>query len=104
MLLGGYYLEFSSFIPLFGLAARAASGAIVGSMKHIAIDDDFTKYIRSKVTEGTSALFLMTSDAVEQMKKKSPNLKSLLLTCQRKKKQTYVKHLLRNKVHQNQKS
>jgi lipoate-protein ligase A len=27
--------------------------------------EDFIKSIRSKVTEGTSALFLMTSDAVE---------------------------------------
>ena len=52
------------FIPLVGLAAGAALGAIVGSMKHVGIDEDFIKSIRSKVTEGTSALFLMTSDAV----------------------------------------
>src|SRR5208283_2692750 len=53
------------FIPLVGLAAGAALGAVVGSMKHVGIDEDFIKSIRSKVTEGTSALFLMTSDAVE---------------------------------------
>ena len=29
------------------------------------IDEGFIKSIRSKVTEGTSALFLMTGDAVE---------------------------------------
>jgi uncharacterized membrane protein len=34
-------------------------------MKHVGIDEDFIKSVRSKVTEGTSALFLMTSDAVE---------------------------------------
>jgi len=34
-------------------------------MKHMGIDEDFIQSIRSKVTEGTSALFLMTSDAVE---------------------------------------
>ena len=34
-------------------------------MKHMGIDEDFIKSIRSKVTKGTSALFLMTSDAVE---------------------------------------
>jgi uncharacterized membrane protein len=28
------------------------------------IDDDFIKRVRSQVTEGTSALFLMTSEAV----------------------------------------
>ena len=40
-------------------------GAAVGSMKHIGIEEDFMKSILNKVTEGTSALFLMTSDAVE---------------------------------------
>ena len=53
------------FIPLVGLTAGAALGAVMGSMKHMGIDEDFIKSIRSKVTEGTSALFLMTSDAVE---------------------------------------
>jgi hypothetical protein len=40
-------------------------GAAVGSMKHIGIEEDFMKSILNKVTEGTSALFLMTNDAVE---------------------------------------
>jgi nucleotide-binding universal stress UspA family protein len=34
-------------------------------MKHIGIEEDFMKSILNKVTEGTSALFLMTNDAVE---------------------------------------
>jgi vacuolar-type H+-ATPase subunit F/Vma7 len=50
---------------LFGLAAGAALGAAVGSMKHMGIEEDFIKSILNKVTEGTLALFLMTSDAVE---------------------------------------
>ena len=53
------------FIPLFGLVAGAAISALAGSMTHMGINEDFIKSIRSKVTEGTSALFLMTSDAVE---------------------------------------
>jgi len=50
---------------LVGLVAGAALGALVGSITHMGIDEDFIKSIRSKVAEGTSALFLMTSDAVE---------------------------------------
>ena len=53
------------FIPLFGLVVGATIGALAGSMTHMGINEDFIKSIRSKVTEGTSALFLMTSDAVE---------------------------------------
>ncbi|MDQ1253199.1 MAG: hypothetical protein QG646_2349 [Euryarchaeota archaeon] len=53
------------FIPIFGMVAGAAMGALAGSMTKVGIDEDFMKSVRSKVTEGTSALFLMTSDAVE---------------------------------------
>jgi uncharacterized membrane protein len=50
--------------PLFGMAIGAAFGALGGSFRDYGIDDDFVKRVRSQVTEGTSALFLMTSDAV----------------------------------------
>lgn len=53
------------FVPILGLAVGATVGALTGSMADIGIDDDFIRSIRSKVTEGTSALFLMTSDAVQ---------------------------------------
>jgi uncharacterized membrane protein len=53
------------FIPILGLVAGAAIGALAGSMAHVGISDDFIKSVRSKVTKGTSALFLMTSYAVE---------------------------------------
>lgn len=52
------------FTPLFGMAIGAAFGALGGAFRDYGIDDDFIKQIRSQVTEGTSALFLMTSDAV----------------------------------------
>ncbi|MCB0192001.1 MAG: DUF1269 domain-containing protein [Anaerolineae bacterium] len=52
------------FIPFLGMAVGAAIGALTGSFTDIGIDDDFIKSVRAKVTEGTSALFLMTSDAV----------------------------------------
>jgi len=43
----------------------AAFGALGGKMADYGIDDDFIKRTRSEVTEGTSALFLLTSDAVQ---------------------------------------
>ncbi len=52
------------FVPLFGLAIGAAMGALAGSFTDVGIDDNFIKSVRDKVTEGTSALFLMTSGAV----------------------------------------
>jgi uncharacterized membrane protein len=51
-------------MPLAGAAIGAASGAIAGSLADVGIDDDFIKSVREQVTPGTSALFLMTSDAV----------------------------------------
>jgi uncharacterized membrane protein len=50
--------------PLFGMAVGAAFGALGGSFRDYGINDDFIKRLRTEVTEGTSALFLMTSDAV----------------------------------------
>jgi uncharacterized membrane protein len=50
--------------PLFGAAVGAAFGALGGAFRDYGIDDDFIKRIRAEVIEGTSALFVMTSDAV----------------------------------------
>ena len=52
------------FIPLLGLAVGAAAGALGGSLADIGIDDDFIKQVREEVTPGTSALFLMSQNAV----------------------------------------
>jgi uncharacterized membrane protein len=54
------------FIPFFGLAVGAAMGALMGKFNDYGIDDNFIKQTRAKVTEGTSALFLLTSGAVEE--------------------------------------
>ena len=45
-------------------AVGAATGALAGSFTHVGIDEDFIKSVREKITPGTSALFVMTSDAV----------------------------------------
>ena len=52
------------FVPLLGMAVGAAMGALSGSMADVGIDDDFIREVRENVTPGTSALFVMTSDAV----------------------------------------
>jgi uncharacterized membrane protein len=52
------------FVPLLGMAVGAAMGALSGSLTDIGIDDDFIAAVRSEVQPGTSALFVLTSDAV----------------------------------------
>jgi uncharacterized membrane protein len=53
------------FVPLLGMAIGAGMGALAASMADVGIDDRFIKEARGKVTEGTSALFLLTSGVVE---------------------------------------
>jgi uncharacterized membrane protein len=52
------------FTPLFGMAVGVAVGALGGAFRDYGIDDDFIRRVRGSVTAGTSALFLMTTDAV----------------------------------------
>lgn len=51
-------------VPLLGLAIGAGMGALSGALRDVGIDDDFIKRVRNDVTEGTSALFLLSSDEV----------------------------------------
>ncbi|MFV0252566.1 MAG: DUF1269 domain-containing protein [Beutenbergiaceae bacterium] len=53
------------FIPLLGAAFGAAMGAIAGALTDVGIDDSFIADVRSRIQPGTSALFLMTTDAVQ---------------------------------------
>ena len=52
------------FAPLLGFAVGAAAGALTGSLRDVGISDAFIRQVRDEVTPGTSALFVMTSDAV----------------------------------------
>ncbi len=56
----GFLFGLIFFVPLFGMVVGATAGALSGSFADYGIDDDFIKSVRSKVTEGTSALFLLT--------------------------------------------
>jgi uncharacterized membrane protein len=53
------------FVPLLGLAIGAGMGALMGSMADVGIDDNMIRQIREKITPGTSALFLMSQNAVQ---------------------------------------
>jgi uncharacterized membrane protein len=52
------------FVPLLGAAIGAATGALAGGLADVGIDDDFISSVRSRIERGTSALFVMSSDAV----------------------------------------
>ena len=59
------------FVPLLGLAL----GAGIGALTDVGIDDNFIEQTRSKVTPGTSALFLLSTGAVAD--RVIPELRSL---------------------------
>lgn len=52
------------FVPFLGMAIGAAMGALSGSLTDVGINDDFIETVRNEITPGTSALFVMSSDAV----------------------------------------
>lgn len=61
----GFLFGLIFLVPVLGAAIGAGFGALFGSMADVGIDDDFIKSLRDKVTEGTSALFLLSSAATE---------------------------------------
>ncbi|HEX7097068.1 MAG TPA: DUF1269 domain-containing protein [Acidimicrobiales bacterium] len=54
------------FVPILGLAVGAAVGAFTGSLRDVGISDEFIESVRDKIKPGTSALFVLSSDAQEQ--------------------------------------
>jgi uncharacterized membrane protein len=63
------------FVPLLGAAIGAGLGALAGHFSNVGIDDDFVKAVRERVMPGTSALFLLSENAV--IEKIRPALESL---------------------------
>ena len=59
----GFLFGLIFFMPFLGAAMGAGMGALSGSLADVGIDDDFVQQVREKVTEGTSALFALTSGA-----------------------------------------
>jgi len=60
----GLLFGFIFFVPLLGMAVGAAAGALGGSLADVGIDKEFIDSARDRITPGTSAIFLLTSDAV----------------------------------------
>ena len=61
----GMLFGFIFFVPFFGMAVGAAMGALSGRFADYGINDAFIKDVQSKVTEGTSALFVLSGAATE---------------------------------------
>jgi uncharacterized membrane protein len=72
----GMLLGWIFFVPFLGAALGAAAGALSGHFADYGIGKDFLEQVRSKVTEGTSALFLLvgqvTTDRVVDAFKAAP--------------------------------
>lgn len=60
----GFLFGLIFFMPFVGAAIGAATGAVAGALSDVGIDDDFIAQAREKVGPGSSALFLLSSDAV----------------------------------------
>jgi uncharacterized membrane protein len=67
----GMLFGFIFFGPLLGMAVGMAMGAFAGKFADYGINDDFIKEIQSKVTEGTSALFVLYGAVTEEKVKEA---------------------------------
>lgn len=52
------------FVPILGMAVGAAMGAATGSLADVGISDEFIARLRQQIQPGTSALFLLSREAV----------------------------------------
>ncbi|MGO4596235.1 DUF1269 domain-containing protein [Terrabacter sp. 2RAF25] len=61
----GFLFGLIFLVPLLGMVVGAAMGALAGSLADVGISDEFIKDVRTKVTPGSSALFVLTANAVQ---------------------------------------
>jgi uncharacterized membrane protein len=74
----GMLLGVIFFVPFFGLAVGATMGALSGHFGDYGIDGFFIDSVREQVTEGTSALLLLTDN--ETLEKVEEELKGQIGT------------------------
>jgi len=63
----GFLFGLIFFVPFLGAAIGEGMGGMTGALADVGIGDDFVKEVREKVTEGTSALFSVTSGAYDKL-------------------------------------
>jgi uncharacterized membrane protein len=63
----GFLFGLIFFVPFLGAAIGEGMGGMTGGLANVGIDDHFIKEVREKVTEGTSALFTVTSGAYDKL-------------------------------------
>jgi uncharacterized membrane protein len=62
----GFLLGLIFFVPILGTAIGATAGARAASLRRAGIDAAFIRRVREAVTPGSSALFVLSSDAVTE--------------------------------------
>jgi uncharacterized membrane protein len=67
------------FVPVLDAGGRAEADRLTSALSDVGIDDTFIYQVRSRLTEGTSALFVLSQDAVmdrinDALKGKKPDL------------------------------
>ncbi len=67
-------------VAFFGAADGSAIGTLAGHFAHYGIDEHFINRIRDTITEGTSALFLLTSREIASVKGKPFEIISITLS------------------------
>jgi len=76
-----YNTKIIFWMPWLGMIIGAASGALVGKLSDVGVDDEFIKQVGSTIQPGNSALFLLvekaTPDKVMNDLKKFKNVKVL---------------------------
>jgi uncharacterized membrane protein len=60
----GFLFGMMFLVPLLGAAIGAAAGALTGKLTDVGISNDFIQQARAEITPGTSALFVLSADAV----------------------------------------
>ena len=62
------------------MAIGAGMGALAGSLTDVGIDDKFIRRMRDEIKPGTSALFVLSSDAVVDKVKEAFDGQQMILT------------------------